>query len=48
MRFIASTLAHIEPGPGRDKSRPYILIALRNLEISIMIGLDAIYRVPTF
>ena len=23
-RFIASTLAHMEPGPGRDKSRPYI------------------------
>ncbi len=23
-RFIASTAALIEPGPGRDKSRPYI------------------------
>ncbi len=25
-RFIASTPAHMEPAPGRDKSRPYILI----------------------
>jgi len=25
-RFIASTSAHLEPVPGRDKSRPYILI----------------------
>ena len=25
-RFIASPSAHIEPGPGRDLSRPYILI----------------------
>ena len=22
-RFIASTSAHLEPAPGRDKSRPY-------------------------
>ncbi len=24
-RFIASTSVHIEPWPGRDKSRPYML-----------------------
>src|SRR6266699_495348 len=27
-RFIASTSAHIEPAPGRDKSRPYMFITV--------------------